>query len=514
MTMFLFVTASVTLLAGLVGLVAGRMARATGGQEDSRAAEPAREARAAKCRGVGRRPCKKEERAAQQLTAIASPGATPLISGREHTMQTTITAYHDRTIPMPKGHASAGSTVRQDTRAELRPGSGTAARPAAAPIQTRTKAPLMRIMPLVVVIAFLAVVNEANAMCMDGATASCSIDGQAGTKECIGGHWGPCEVDAPPPPPPSAPCPNPCTGSSCLRRLNIAGRTVPYYSNYPLQANACVERAVIVVHGSGRDALAAFNAVMGPADSEGVSPRTLVVAPFFQTSDDGPTTSDLYWSESGWKQGDLSSNGSPRRSSFEVMDSFVLWVATGSRFANLDTLVVAGHSAGGQFVQRYAVGTTIDDSIRPEIFVRFVSANPGSYLYLNHERPSISDLSVFITPSDCPEYNQYRYGMDNRNTYMSRRSAADMIASYRTRHVVYFLGDRDIVRDHTDDNQFDDSCSAMVQGLARYYRGLGYFSFMEEFYQPHAHVLAVAPGIGHSATAMYASPHGRSLLFY
>jgi hypothetical protein len=44
-------------------------------------------------------------------------------------MHTTITAHHDRTIPMPHGHASTGSTARQDTGAELRPGSDTAARP-------------------------------------------------------------------------------------------------------------------------------------------------------------------------------------------------------------------------------------------------------------------------------------------------------------------------------------------------------------------------------------------------
>jgi hypothetical protein len=310
-------------------------------------------------------------------------------------------------------------------------------------------------------------------------------------------------------------CLDPCTGSSCLRRLRVTinGHTVPYYSNYSLDAgNPCITRAVIVVHGSGRNALSAFNSVMSPAGSEGVSTRTLVVAPFFQTSDDGPAASDFYWSEGGWKQGDPSENSGLQPSSFSVMDAFVSR-ATGSRFANLDALVVTGHSAGGQFVQRYAVGTTIDSRLRPEIFVRFVPANPGSYLYLNAKRPSIADPSVFSTPSGCSSYNRYKYGMAHRNAYMARRSAGDMIASYRARHVVYFVGDRDIVRDHREGNDFDDSCAAMAQGLARYYRGVGYSYFMEEFYEPHAHVLVVAPGIGHSGTAMYASPQGRSLLF-
>ena len=43
MAVFLFVTASMSLLAGLVGLVAGHLPRTMGRRQDSRAAVPVRE---------------------------------------------------------------------------------------------------------------------------------------------------------------------------------------------------------------------------------------------------------------------------------------------------------------------------------------------------------------------------------------------------------------------------------------------------------------------------------------
>jgi hypothetical protein len=128
-------------------------------------------------------------------------------------MHATITAHNSQTTPIPNGQAFAGSTVRRETMAELLHGSGSAARRAAEPIQTRTRTPLMRMISLAVVIAFLAVVNEANAMCIDETIASCSIGGQAGTKECIGGHWGPCEIPAAPPEPGGDPDRD-CTGAT------------------------------------------------------------------------------------------------------------------------------------------------------------------------------------------------------------------------------------------------------------------------------------------------------------
>jgi hypothetical protein len=108
----------------------------------------------------------------------------------------------------PHGREATVSPGRRATLAELLHGAGTAARRAAAPVETRPMTALMRLMPWAVGLACLAVVTAAHALCTEGKIVSCSIGGQAGTKECLGGHWGPCEIapepdpDPPPPPPP------------------------------------------------------------------------------------------------------------------------------------------------------------------------------------------------------------------------------------------------------------------------------------------------------------------------
>jgi len=100
-------------------------------------------------------------------------------------------------------------------------------------------------------------------------------------------------------------------------------------------------------------------------------------------------------------------------SSFEVMDALVEWA---NRFGAMDKTVVAGHSAGGQFVHRYAAFTPLPE----QYAMGFVAANPATWMYLDTLRPlqgnavdpqSIPDIEVFyerlvdgeirITNSDC-----------------------------------------------------------------------------------------------------------------
>ena len=89
-----------------------------------------------------------------------------------------------------------------------------------------------------------------------------------------------------------------------------------------------------------------------------------------------PRTSWIGASE-GWKQGD-GSKTSPPVSSFAALDRLIAGIVRSHRFPGLRHIVVAGHSAGGQFVERYAASTRL--SVR--VPVRYVVANPSSYLYL------------------------------------------------------------------------------------------------------------------------------------
>ena len=56
-----------------------------------------------------------------------------------------------------------------------------------------------------VVMVLLGLAGRAHALCVDGTVVSCTLNGQAGTKECVDGYWTPCDVPNPPPPPPTAP---------------------------------------------------------------------------------------------------------------------------------------------------------------------------------------------------------------------------------------------------------------------------------------------------------------------
>jgi hypothetical protein len=64
-------------------------------------------------------------------------------------------------------------------------------------------------------------------------------------------------------------------------------------------------------------------------------------------------------------------------------------LADRSLFPNLKAVVLAGHSGGGQLVQRYAVvGKAAAALTSTGIHLRYVVANPSSYLYFSDERPS------------------------------------------------------------------------------------------------------------------------------
>ncbi|SRR6266498_2899118 len=53
---------------------------------------------------------------------------------------------------------------------------------------------------LVVLIGGINAANPACALCVEGATKTCFLNGKPGTQECLGDGWGPCEVEAGPKP--------------------------------------------------------------------------------------------------------------------------------------------------------------------------------------------------------------------------------------------------------------------------------------------------------------------------
>ena len=304
---------------------------------------------------------------------------------------------------------------------------------------------------------------------------------------------------------------------------------IPYDGNKSLSSTyLLVEHAVVLVPGSNRSSNFAYETLLEAASIAGANnAATMLIAPQFLIEEDIDfyqlPADRLFWSESGWKQGNasLSTATNPRPaslSSFAVMDSILYCIA--SRNPNLQTLVVAGHSAGGQFVQRFATGSAVEEALEAQfgIDVVYVPANPSSYLYLNAERVVSGTLDQFAVPtanvvSACPSYDDYKYGMRSRNNYMSRLTSAQMTSRYPQRHVRYLLGALD-----TDPAaaELDTACAAMLQGSQRLERGMIYSNYLRHFYASGiivTHPTFVVPGVGHDSRGMFTSACGVAQLF-
>ena len=294
-----------------------------------------------------------------------------------------------------------------------------------------------------------------------------------------------------------------------MERVSIgAGRRIPVYRTHSLAAgDGGVTRAVLVVHGIDRDADAYFNTMIVALRTAGVLDSVIVVSPHFQTLDDGPLSDEPYWTSDGWKQGDPSASESPlaRISSFAVIDTLLAALADRARFPRLKSIVIAGHSAGGQLTHRYAgAGPGIEG--REGLSIRFVVANPSSYLWLRDERPA-GDGFARPDVTACPGWNDWPYGLSNRNAYAKVADDASIRTRLATRDVRVLLGDADTLTAN-----LDMSCAGDVQGRRRFDRGKALVRFMGLYFPGNAHREAVVPGVGHSSADMYGSAAGQAAL--
>lgn len=294
-----------------------------------------------------------------------------------------------------------------------------------------------------------------------------------------------------------------------MERLALGqGRYLPLYRTHALtRTDTRVERAVVVVHGADRNPDDYFATMVATLQAAGTLSATLVVSPGFQALEDGPRADEPYWSTEGWKRGDLSAAASPlaRISSFAAMDTLLLLILDGRRFPNLENVVVTGHSAGGQFTHRYAGSSSAPEN-PGSVRVRFVVANPSSYLWLGPERPTPEGFAVPDTAA-CPSWNDWPYGMTDRNSYARGTDAWGIRARLTGRDVRILLGDADTLT-----ASLDTSCAANLQGRRRFDRGRALVRFMDLYHPGHGHRESVIPGVGHSSRNVYGSAAGTSAL--
>jgi hypothetical protein len=296
----------------------------------------------------------------------------------------------------------------------------------------------------------------------------------------------------------------------CGEELTLpGGAKLQVYDNFPMSGSAAPARAVVVVHGTGRNASGYYQRMMQAARAAGAAEHVMVVAPWFKADeDDKPKAGEAVWQNDAWKKG-YAAERPAGLSSFTVMDDLVASLADSGRFPNMKHITITGHSAGGQFTQRYAAFGKAPAQI-DWVGYNFAVMNPSSYVYFDNERPN-ADGSSFALPggSTCPDYSEYKYGLDNREGYPAQLTERQAVARYASRTVAIVNGGADNV----DNGDMDTDCAAMLQGPNRSARGQYYYQHFHALHPAAPHSRIVVPGVAHDSKEMFASPRVRSVLF-
>ena len=343
--------------------------------------------------------------------------------------------------------------------------------------------------------------------------------------------------------------PAPCITArpDCSEWISPSGQQsrVLVYRTFPFEKrNENVKRAFVFVHGINRDADNHFRTALAAAFLDNALDDTMIVAPHFASNSSMPgneigncrdslAPNEANWiceaqRPDTWRSGGSAIGGS-KLSSFDFMDEILRRLANKEFFPNLKTIVVAGHSAGGQFVIRYAMLNRVNDSLG--IPISYIVANPSSYAYVNTLRPEASTLTtpagdgspgrpeltntshvpVFSTYADanrCSGYDTWPYGLEGRTGYGSSLTKEQISQQLVNRHVTYLLGEADVL----PLGVFDTSCSAMAQGPTRLARGLAFQEYVKDVLHGD-HRVVVVPFCSHSQRCMFTSDVALHLMF-
>ncbi len=286
------------------------------------------------------------------------------------------------------------------------------------------------------------------------------------------------------------------------------------YRTYPLDTrNEKITRALIVIHGTNRDADNYFRTALAATFLGNAFDDTVVIVPRIAsnsgTCHDALAPNEVSYSCGGdsWRSGGVATNND-KLTSFDFIDEILRKLAAKQSFPNLKAIVIAGHSAGGQFVNRYEMSNRVHESL--SVPVSYVVANPSSYAYLDNTRP-IRDGAAFRPYSDarnCTTYDHWPYGFQGRTGYASKSTDEQLRKQLASRPVTYLLGELDIL----PLGGFDGSCPAMAQGATRLARGQAFGKYVNEKFGAKHQVQEVEL-CGHNAHCMFTAESALPLLF-
>lgn len=188
-----------------------------------------------------------------------------------------------------------------------------------------------------------------------------------------------------------------------------------------------------------------------------------------------------------------------------MLDQLIQYFDNTNIFPNMKQIVIAGHSLGGQTVQRYAA---IGQPATTKSAVSYWVANPDSYAWFSTSRP--------LPTTGCPIYDVYREGYTNFTLYpmtygvaLVKSGRSNILANYNSKAIAYGRGTQDLGDDAS-------TCAAETTGNNRNER---FFNFIQAFPvscpNPTGRNCDTIDYVnaGHDAGAMMSSQAGQARLF-
>ena len=319
----------------------------------------------------------------------------------------------------------------------------------------------------------------------------------------------------------------------CLRFIALKpGERGLFYSTQGLDRPAPrVRRVLIMVHGALRNADRYFDTANAAAFLAGAQGDTLVIAPAFHSADgdchDTLAPGEISWScgRDSWRSGGAAPSDATL-TSFGFMDALLQRLANRALFPNLRVVVVAGHSAGGQFVTRYEMASRVIESL--PFHVAFAAANPSSYAWPSPERlvpegpgtPAAASLgwkeetphtgfSFAAPPAPPGDYDAWPMGLERRaGGYVMGLTDETLRRNLTRRDTTYLLSRIDVL----PLGGFDDSPDAMAQGATRRQRGEAFADYLRTRMGATPKVVIV-PECGHNDRCVYTTPEVLGVVF-
>lgn len=319
----------------------------------------------------------------------------------------------------------------------------------------------------------------------------------------------------------TTPCVTPTT--PCERWITYGAgpaRSMVYATHDLAARNTTATRALIMIHGAGRNADHYFATATGAGFLAGALDNTIIIAPHIIAGADKAEANEVLWPSNGinWRGGGFASSH-PTITSFDFIDELVRTLADKKLFPTLTKIVIAGHSAGGQVVTRYQMSSKAHNTAG--VMISYVVANPSSYAWPASVRPlptgDANPVDAYreslgsdgekvhsnftygaFDSTGAPTYDRWPAGMQGLSGYAANMTAEQLRKQLVERPVTYLWGQVDVL----PLGGFDSSPGAMAQGPTRRARGEAFFKYVTAT-MGAKHNAMIVPECGHNDRCIF-----------